>query len=299
MRFLRVVLLLLWLPQGAPALEYADTVLSEDTVWNGEIVIKGVVYVKKGITLHIRPGTVVKFQRIDVDGDGVGDAELRVGGRLLARGTAQAPVVFTSAEEVPASGDWSYILLYASTGQNVLEHCRVEYAFSGVQVHHSKATMKNCLFQHNKEGVRFGKAWVSILHSRFSNNQVGIRYTRLTEPVRIEANQIEGNAVGLYIVPVTRNAPSFLSSESVNPAHIIAMNNFVKNVSYNVKVVERGPAVVNMARNWWGSADPARIEALIYDGRDDGSGALVVYEPYLTRPASTTFNAAREGGARR
>ena len=39
--------------------------LEQDTVWSGSLLISGDVYVPPGVTLTIRPGTVVKFERID------------------------------------------------------------------------------------------------------------------------------------------------------------------------------------------------------------------------------------------
>lgn len=49
--------------------------------------------------------------------------------RLIAQGTAAAPIVFTSRAATPAAGDWTGIEFHggAATG-NVLSHVRIEYA---------------------------------------------------------------------------------------------------------------------------------------------------------------------------
>ena len=56
----------------------SDVKLSEDTTWQGRILIQGQVRVFKGATLTIRPGTEVAFARQDLDRDGLGDGTLVV-----------------------------------------------------------------------------------------------------------------------------------------------------------------------------------------------------------------------------
>src|SRR5665647_1626261 len=46
-----------------PAVVYGNRLLSEDTVWRGEVLVEGVVAVAPQATLSIEPGTVVRFRR--------------------------------------------------------------------------------------------------------------------------------------------------------------------------------------------------------------------------------------------
>ena len=66
-------------------------------------ILDGWVYVKNGITLSIEPGTVIK-------GKTGTKASLIIerGGKIMADGTAQKPIVFTSDKEpgARAAGDW-------------------------------------------------------------------------------------------------------------------------------------------------------------------------------------------------
>jgi hypothetical protein len=71
----------------------------KNETWRGEMRIRGSVVVPKGARLTILPGTVVRFERIDVDDDGIGDSELYVEGTLIAEGTVEHPILFTSAEK--------------------------------------------------------------------------------------------------------------------------------------------------------------------------------------------------------
>ncbi len=80
----------LWgvLPVGAAEpLRLDKGVIADDTTWSGAVILRGQNVVKKGATLTILPGTRVRFVWIDEDGDGIGDGELNVEGRIVARGT--------------------------------------------------------------------------------------------------------------------------------------------------------------------------------------------------------------------
>ena len=63
------------------------------TLKKGIYTLKGWVYIADGATLTIEPGTVIK-------GDKATKAALIAerGGKLIAKGTATAPIVFTSAQ---------------------------------------------------------------------------------------------------------------------------------------------------------------------------------------------------------
>ncbi|MFO0550593.1 MAG: hypothetical protein U0271_19520 [Polyangiaceae bacterium] len=94
---------------GAPAEqelsgELADRTLSKDTKW----VLKGVVSVPDGVTLTIEPGTTIVGDKASL-----GTLVVQRGGKLDAEGTADEPIVFTSA--LPAgersAGDWGGVVL--------------------------------------------------------------------------------------------------------------------------------------------------------------------------------------------
>lgn len=77
--------------------------------------------------LTIEPGVRWKFKK------GTGHLSVDPGGTpsrgvLIARGTAEKPIVFTSADPAPAAGDWLGIWLGGDDPRNVLDHVRVEFA---------------------------------------------------------------------------------------------------------------------------------------------------------------------------
>ena len=75
--------------------------ISEDVTWNSETVYQlgGRIFVLEGATLTIEPGTIIKGEA----GTGTNATALVVarGGKLMAEGTADAPIIFTTvADEI-------------------------------------------------------------------------------------------------------------------------------------------------------------------------------------------------------
>ncbi|MBK9263673.1 MAG: hypothetical protein IPM54_28205 [Polyangiaceae bacterium] len=81
-------------------------VLSKDATWKADQVttLEGIVYVDSGATLTIEEGTRIVAKK--------GAAlYVRRGGKLVARGTKEKPIVFTSAASSRAPGDWHGVYL--------------------------------------------------------------------------------------------------------------------------------------------------------------------------------------------
>lgn len=76
--------------------EVRSGILTEDETWTADKfwVLDGKVVVNEGVTLTIEPGTIIKGEQ----GQEAAAAALVVdqGGRLIADGTAQSPIIFTS-----------------------------------------------------------------------------------------------------------------------------------------------------------------------------------------------------------
>ncbi len=267
----------------------APAVIDHDTVWSGEVLIEGPLLVTRAATLRIAPGTVIRFSRIDRDGDGVGDGELRVLGRIIARGTPDLPIHFMSAESEPRPGDWSYLLLFTSGEENVIEHAIFEHAFSGVQVHFSRALISDSVFRNNKEGIRFGRAELAILHNEIRKNDVGIRYHRLEGPVEIRGNLITKNGIGLFLVPsgqksVDSSTDTYIPDIRYYKLPLVKDNSIVDNLLYNFQLGERLSIDVPLGENWWGSNDVAQIRATVFDRERDPELGRVMILPILSIP---------------
>lgn len=89
----------------------ANKTLTNDRQW----VLKGYVYVTSGATLTVEPGTIVKS---DIGDKGALIVER--GGKLIANGTAAAPIIFTSGQPAGSRqpGDWGGIILLGKAPTN-------------------------------------------------------------------------------------------------------------------------------------------------------------------------------------
>jgi hypothetical protein len=102
---------------GGSTEEHVAGDIAVDTTWTSgtTYVLDDLLYVVDGATLTIEPGTTIK-------GGGIGSAVIVTSGsRLVAEGTAAAPIVFTSniEEGLRAPGDWGGVALLGAAPTNV------------------------------------------------------------------------------------------------------------------------------------------------------------------------------------
>lgn len=177
------------------AREYGDETLTGETVWQGRILVNGLIRVPEGGRLVILPGTVVEFRKKDTNGDGIGENGLFIQGRLIAKGTREAPIFFRSAEKNPKMGDWDAINIMNSDGsQNLIEFCQIEDAYRGAHFHFSNLSITNTVFRNNYRGIQFQESAVDIRNSWLYNNKSGVQGRDST--IVFSKNQVVGNYDG-------------------------------------------------------------------------------------------------------
>ncbi|MDP2388416.1 MAG: T9SS type A sorting domain-containing protein [Bacteroidota bacterium] len=150
---------------GAPTVTVSSDITANTTWTTGSIVLlQNKIYVKNGATLTIQPGVIVRGEKASQ-----GTLIITRGSKINAQGTAQAPIVFTSAEaDVDrAPGDWGGVLILGngilnqpggvanvegltatsdtqyggndnSDSSGVFSYCRIE--FSGIALQPNKET---------------------------------------------------------------------------------------------------------------------------------------------------------------
>ncbi|MDZ7714622.1 MAG: hypothetical protein U5J95_00265 [Balneolaceae bacterium] len=103
--------------------ELPGILIKNDTTWSGNLTLKGQYYVLPGATLTIEAGTTVEWKYHNQNTADVGalialpadrrnfDDGPRASGRIVANGTAENPIVFTSARDQKQPGDWGGIVL--------------------------------------------------------------------------------------------------------------------------------------------------------------------------------------------
>lgn len=116
-------------PSGGPSVPVLDcpggqVTISADVassiVWPSscEISLDGLVFVNEGATLTIQPGTVIKGLRATDDPPSA--LVFRRGSQIMAMGTAEQPIVFTSdaPEGQKSAGDWGGLVLNGAAPAN-------------------------------------------------------------------------------------------------------------------------------------------------------------------------------------
>jgi len=107
--------------------------LNDNEIWSGDVALSGDVVVPEGLTLTILPGTRLNIPALfdsTYGGSNTSKSELTIAGSLIAEGTAENPIIFTSDRTVGAKGDWGGIRV---NGSLRLRHAVVEYADFGVK----------------------------------------------------------------------------------------------------------------------------------------------------------------------
>ncbi|MCF7841193.1 MAG: hypothetical protein K9N22_10490, partial [Candidatus Marinimicrobia bacterium] len=127
--------------------QYKEDDITQNTTWQGTVVVKSNITVNAGATLTIKPGTAVLF-------DGYRSLTVEDGARLIADGTEDYPILFSSLNgNTPQS--WNKLYLRAS--DNLLRWCEIEYGNWAVHAYGSPATdnhFEYCTFRNNDQGLR-------------------------------------------------------------------------------------------------------------------------------------------------
>ncbi len=225
--------------------------ITQHTLWNladSPYVVMGDITVNSGITLTIEPGVVVKFNGFyTIDANGI----------INARGTAASPVTFTSAQSTPARGDWNNITL--RDANSILDYVTVEYADRGIYIPSyasNPATIQNSIIQYNNNGIYFEPG---------------------TGPV-ILGNTVIHNGDGIFA-----GCNVYTGCSPTIKGNLIYSNSRYNLYVYSYETNASG-RTINAQNNWWGSTDPAVIEATIYHRTDSGSLPLVDYNYFLDGP---------------
>lgn len=131
-------------------------IISVDTDWFGEILVTDTVVVLPNVTLHIHPGTKVRFVHYRGYREPERKLSLIINGRIIANGTDADPIYFTSDAPEPQNGDWSMIRLISNTAQSEFNWCVFEFAQHGLNVWNSSPFLSHIIFRWNNwEGVYF------------------------------------------------------------------------------------------------------------------------------------------------
>ncbi len=173
--------------------------ITEDETWpEGTHLITSDVSVS-GAILTIEPGAVVRFAA----GRGlyIGNSSNTAGAVLIANGTAEKPITFTSAAANQSPGDWDFIGFYAGASSNSsMQYCIVEYGggysqkYGEIYIDGTSVSIDQCTIR-NSSTVGIGLTNDGWFRSFTGNSLSDIA----THPINIHGNYVhtigEGNQI--------------------------------------------------------------------------------------------------------
>jgi parallel beta-helix repeat protein len=190
---------------GQNALGIWDNSLNRSGTWmkdNLPYTLLNWVGVNGGLTLTIEPGVVVQCQ--------TPDTSLFVDGSLIARGTADQPIVFTSDKSIKQPGQWGAVVFHDSSVDTncVMEYCIVEcgaakgVADESIRVENASPTLRNCTVQHSRwYGINLLNSDVLITNCQFLENGSFALAMRIDSFPKLQNNTAAGNgqnAIGVW-----------------------------------------------------------------------------------------------------
>jgi len=266
MKFLIFLILLF------PCLSFAQIPVKEingEEVWQGQVIIDGIVAVRNEGKLIIKEGTEVVFKTIDIDNDGIGDSELYVEGEIYVYGSENLPVIFTSDEPIKEPSQWKYVMVNHAK-YAYFEYAIFESAFSGLQIHFSKGVVKNCIFRSNVDGFRFSTSNIYVCKNIMTKNKHGIRYEERDSKGIVEYNHIFDNEIGIFPVTACND-------------NVIFQYNVIEKNGYNIKVGDEQKKDLTFKKNYFGMIFEKDIKKTIYDKSYDKHLPKINFKPFLKK----------------
>ncbi len=153
---------------ASPNCTIAAGVIASNTTWSpGSCSIYNVtgnVSVLNGVTLTIEPGTTIQFTN---------NTSLTIQGVLLAMGSANGPITFTSSNGSPLPGDWLGILFVDEASDaivnstfnyisgSIIQHSIIEYAQDGINLRNSIPYIDSNIIRNNFQGIDASSSYSS------------------------------------------------------------------------------------------------------------------------------------------
>jgi len=168
---------------------------------NNPHILKSTLTIPKDITLNIEAGTIIKVQK--------GAKQIMIYGNCNAVGTSDAPIIITSDELEPKSGDWDYIEFHqGSTG--TLKYVTIEYAGEGGNKSlylHSSILLDHVTIKHGYIGIEIiGSAAPTISNCEIDNMaEYGINASS-SGNYKIINSSLNGN-IGALNISLNKNNP--------------------------------------------------------------------------------------------
>jgi hypothetical protein len=169
---------------------YVEGTITQDTVWtlvDSPFIVSNNITVNPGATLTIEPGAQVRF------GD---NFSITVNGRIIADGTNDRMIQFTSDDANANPGAWGTIQI-SGTPQSSITNCIVEYGQTGITLEGGPLNLQNDTVRYNLNGAVVNGGSIIIQNDEITSNTMdGINIAGGTQ-VTVQNNAISSNGNGI------------------------------------------------------------------------------------------------------
>ncbi len=199
-----------------------------------------VLRVGEAATWTLRPGAAIAGGGVDV------------AGALQAWGTADSPILFTSA----ADNDWQGLKFYPGSG-GTLSHCVIEYATTGILMQSASPRVEHCTIRHCQ---------THALHMAGTS-----------QPVIYDSHIVYNDSDAIRVVD---HAKPNLGNLSTTTTEDDGHNVFDNNGGYDIR--NESSDNIRAQNNWWATDNLNEIAERIFDGNDAGGYGEVFVRPIIS-----------------
>ena len=229
-------------------------ILHGNVEWSGDIHIVGNVLVDSDATLTISPGTIIQFAANQnanpLQPWGTNNSWIIVRGCLIAEGTENNWITFTSDASNPSPNDWACIFFEDLSGSSSFKYCIVEYGEDQINTtgndSNNSITIHNCIIRHGGyTGILLGLTGIpDIQFNTIYDNRNGID---------LHSSMVSQKSVTIQNNIITNN--EFGISNGTNFSYTTSYNNVWDNNTVNYL---QYPGVIN--HNLDISIDPLYVD---------------------------------------
>jgi parallel beta-helix repeat protein len=230
-----------------------------DTVWtlvDSPFVISDDITIPPNLTLTVEPSVEVRFG---------GSFSLIVEGTLIAEGSENRSIRFTSNRLNATQGDWGTILLSSTNSFASLIRCDIEYGQNGTTVEAGNLIVKDSRIASNfGNGITMINGTLEATNSRIEDNIGSGVYVEGNSKVTIQDNNVSSNGDGIMLAgnltskaQIQRNAlfnnkHSGIALEALNPNAYGDTTNITENTvsSNNYGFYASTSASTNITQNY-------------------------------------------------
>jgi hypothetical protein len=172
--------------------------ITEDTTWQGHVLVHDNVFISQGVVLTVLPGAFVEFKHFrgykNISRVGL----FTSGGTIRAIGTPEQQIWFTSDAEDPVNGDWSGITC-GNSNKSIFEYVIVEFSIVGIEFSNSNISISHSIIRWiHTEGIYATQSYGLINNNLiYENGYHEISLEDFNHDILVQFNIFNGGHFGV------------------------------------------------------------------------------------------------------